>query len=103
MKKLQLFESYVQVLNEGKKEKKDKKWLKKAIKNPGKLHKDLDVPKDETIPMDKIKSKIEELQKKADAGLDKDESKLLRRLNLAKTMKKFKKPKKEKKEEDKKD
>ena len=98
MKKLELFEGYVHILNENKKEKKekkDKKWLKKAIKNPGKLHKDLDVAKDETIPMDKIDSKIEELQKKKDAGLEKKEEKLLRRLNLAKTMKKFKKPKKD--------
>lgn len=101
MKKLQLFESYVQVLNEGKKEKKDKKWLKKAIKNPGKLHKELGVSKTEIIPMEKIDSKIEELQKKKDAGLDKKEDKLLRRLNLAKTMKKFKKPKDKK--EDKKE
>lgn len=92
MKTLQLFEGFVQVLNEGKKEKKDKKWLKKAIKNPGKLHKQLGVPEDEKIPMEKINSKIEELEKKSegDKKLDKKESKLLRRLVLAKTMKKFK-------------
>lgn len=92
MKNLELYEGFVQVLNEKKQEKKDKKWIKKAIKNPGKLHKQLGVPEDEDIPMDKITSKIEELSKKAegDDKLSKKELKLFRRLNLAKTMKKFK-------------
>lgn len=92
MKNLELFEGFVQVLNEKNQEKKDKKWLKKAIKNPGKLHKQLGVPEDEKIPMEKINSKIGELSKKAegDEKLSKKELKLFRRLNLAKTMKKFK-------------
>ena len=103
MKTLQLFESFTySLLLEGKK-KKDKKWLKKAIKHPGALHKSLGVKEDETIPMEKIDSKIEELQKKKDAGLDKKEDKLLRRLNLAKTMKKFKNPKEKKEDKDKKE
>jgi hypothetical protein len=97
MKNLQLFEGFAySLVLEGKK-KKDKKWLKKAIKHPGALHKSLGVPEDETISMDKINSKISELEKSAegDKKLDKKESKLLRRLNLAKTMKKFKKDKKD--------
>ncbi len=113
MKKLQLFESFTySLVLEGKK-KKDKKWLKKAIKHPGALHKSLGVKEDETIPMEKITSKITELEKasEGDKKLDKKEAKLLRRLNLAKTMKKFKKgkkeetkePKEDKKEEDKKE
>ena len=109
MKTLQLFESFTySLVLEGKK-KKDKKWLKKAIKHPGALHKSLGVKEDDTIPMEKITSKIAELEKAAegDKKLDKKESKLLRRLNLAKTMKKFnkvkKEPKEDKKEEDKKE
>jgi len=101
MKRLQLFEGFTYNLVLENKKKKDKKWLKKAIKHPGALHKSLGVSEDETIPMEKINSKIEELEKSAegDKKLDKKESKLLRRLNLAKTMKKFGKKKKEKKEE----
>ena len=101
MKRLQLFEGFTyNLVLEGKK-RKDKKWLKKAIKNPGALHKTLGVPEDESIPIEKINSKIDELEKSAegDKKLDKKESKLLRRLLLAKTMKKFKKDKKDKKEE----
>lgn len=88
MKNLLLFEGFTETINEKKKEKKDKKWIQKAIKHPGKLHKELGVPEDDTIPMSKIDSKIKELEKKDD--LTKKESKLLRRLNLAKTMKEFK-------------
>ena len=101
MKRLQLFESFAYSLVLENKKKKDKKWLKKAIKHPGSLHKSLGVPEDEKIPLDKINSKVEELEKAAegDKKLDKKESKLLRRLLLAKTMKKFKKGKKEKKED----
>lgn len=113
MKRLQLFEDFTyNLILEGKK-KKDKKWLKKAIKHPGALHKSLGVKEDETIPLEKINSKIEDLEKasEGDKKLDKKDSKLLRRLLLAKTMKKFKKgkkeetkePKEDKKEEDKKD
>jgi len=89
MKNLVLFEGYVQILKEGKKEKKDKKWIQKVIKKPGALHKALGISKDDTIPMSTINDKIEELEKKSegDKKLDKKELKLLRRLNLAKTLK----------------
>ena len=90
MRHLDLFEGYTFLLQEKKAEKKAEKWIQKAIKKPGALHKALDVPKDESIPMEKINKKIEELQEKKDKedeGLTKKESKLLRRLNLAKTLK----------------
>lgn len=89
MKRLMLFESYSELLQEKKKEKKDLKWIHKVIKKPGALHKALGVPKDEKIPAEKINSKIEELQKAAegDKKLSKKERKLLRRLTLAKTLK----------------
>jgi hypothetical protein len=103
MKRIQLFEGFTYNLILENKKKKDKKWIKKAIKHTGALHKSLGVKKDEKIPLEKITSKIEELEKEAkgDKKLDKKESKLLRRLNLAKTMKKFKKeePPKEKEED----
>jgi len=89
MTHLELFEGYI-ILQEKKKE---KKWIAKAIKHSGKLHKDLDIPKDDVIPMDKIEDKIKELEKKKDEnneeGLTKKESKMLKRLNLAKTLKEF--------------
>jgi len=97
MRNSQLFESYVELIQEKKKEekkkKKDLKWINKALgdKSSGKLHKVLDIPKDEKIPDDKINSKIEELEKSAegDKKLSKKERKLLRRLVLAKTLKSF--------------
>lgn len=89
MKTLVLFESYVEILKEGKKEKKDKKWIQKAIKKPGALHKALGIGKDEKIPLDTINDKIEKLEKEAegDKKLNKKDRKLLRRLVLAKTLK----------------
>jgi len=101
MKNLQLFEGFTYSLILEKKKKKDKKWLNKAIKNPGALHKSLGVKKDETIPMDKINSKIEELKKESegDKKLNKKDSKLLRRLLLATTMKQFGKKEEDKKED----
>jgi len=32
----------------------DKKWIQKAVKKPGQLHKDLHVPADKPIPQDKL-------------------------------------------------
>ena len=40
MKKLMLFEGYISLLNENKKEKKDLNWIHKSIKKPGALHKE---------------------------------------------------------------
>lgn len=56
------------------------KWIKGAIKNPGKLHRELGVPQGEKIPEKKLakaeKSKNPTIRKEA---------------NLAKTLKKMKK------------
>jgi hypothetical protein len=89
MRHLDLFEGHTFLLQEKKAEKKAEKWLQKAIKKPGALHKALGVSKDESIPMDTINKKIEELdkKKKEEEGLTKKELKMLRRLNLAKTLK----------------
>jgi predicted patatin/cPLA2 family phospholipase len=86
MKHINLFEEQVSLITE---KKKGKKWIQKAIKTPGALKKHFGIEKDETIPMEKINSEIEKLHKKKEGGekLSKEESKLLRRLNLAKTLK----------------
>jgi hypothetical protein len=89
MKHLQLYEGFLQVFKETKKEKKDLTWIYKSIGNPSsELYKTLDV-QDGQIPIEKIDSKITELQDKRGKGekLTKKESKLLRRLELAKTLK----------------
>lgn len=58
----------------------DKKWIAKAIKHPGKLHRELGVPEGKKIPAKKLakaeKSKNPTIRKEA---------------NLAKTLKKMKK------------
>lgn len=89
MKKLMLFEGYISLIKENKKEKKDLNWIHKSIKKPGALHKALGIPKEDNIPMEKINSKIEELQKEAegDKKLSKKDRKMLRRLVLAKKLK----------------
>lgn len=91
MKHIQIYEKFglIEEKKAEKKRKKDIKWIQKSIENPGALHRALDVPIGETIPMEKINSKIEELQKESegDKKLDKKERKLLRRLILAKTLK----------------
>lgn len=89
MKNLELFEGFTLLLEKKKKDKKDKKWIQKAIKKPGTLHKALGIDKDEKVPMEIIDKKIEELEKEAegDKKLKKKDRKLLRRLVLAKTLK----------------
>jgi uncharacterized membrane-anchored protein YhcB (DUF1043 family) len=65
-------------------EEKEKKWIQKAIKKPGALHKALKVKKDEKIP----EGKLEKAAKKG--------GKLGRRAKLAMTLRKMSKKKKEK-------
>ncbi len=65
-------------------EEKDKKWIQKAIKKPGALHKALKVKKDEKIPEKK-------LEKASEKG-----GKLGRRARLAMTLRKMSKDKKNK-------
>ena len=54
------------------------KWIQKAIKNPGALHRALGVPEGKTIPKDKI----EKASKSSNQTMRK-------RANLAKTLSKF--------------
>ena len=72
-------------------EKKGEKWMQKAFdpSHKGELHKLLDVPEDEDIPMSKINAELKKLKGKED--LTKKELALLRKLNLAKTAKKISK------------
>lgn len=56
------------------------KWIKKAIKHPGKLHRELGVPQGEKIPAKKLE--------KAEHSKNKT---IRREANLAKTLKKLRK------------
>lgn len=93
MRHLELFEGYTLILEKKKTGKKAtekaEKWIQKAIKKPGSLHKALGISEDSDIPMEKINSKIETLEKEAegDKKLSKKDRKLLRKLVLAKTLK----------------
>ena len=64
-------------------------WIKKAIKKPGALRKQLGVKKGEKIPVAPLNKKIATLRKKGegDKKLTKPERTELRRLQLAKTLK----------------
>ena len=94
MKHLELFEGYVNLQEKKEEGKGEKKWISKMVKHNGKLHKDLNIAENETIPMSAIEDKIKELHQKVvdnpETPLDKKDSKLLKRLNLAKTLKSLK-------------
>jgi hypothetical protein len=64
------------------------KWIQKTKMKKGSLHKKLNVPEDEKIPQDKLKSLKKELTKKAegDKKLNASDSKLLKQVNLALTL-----------------
>lgn len=70
-------------------EKKEKKWIQKTGMKKGALHKKLNVPEGEKIPQSKLKSLKDELTKKAEGGkkLSPSDSKLLKQVNLALTLK----------------
>ena len=70
----------------------EKNWIKGAIKKPGALRKSMGAKKGEKIPMEKINKKISTLRKKGegDKKLSKADSTELKRLNLAKTLRKMK-------------
>jgi len=57
------------------------KFIKKAIKKPGQLHRDLGIPQDKKIPADKLKKAA------------KQKGKVGQRARLALTLKSFKKNK----------
>lgn len=67
----------------------EKKWIQKTDMKKGALHKKLDVPKDEKIPQAKLKSLKKELMKKGegDKKLSAGDSKLLKQVNMALTLK----------------
>lgn len=69
--------------------KSEKKWIQKTDMKKGALHKKLNVPEDEKIPQAKLKSLKKELMKKAegDKKLSASDSKLLKQVNLALTLK----------------
>jgi hypothetical protein len=56
-------------------------WISEAISSPGALHKDLNVPKGEKIPMKKLKK------------AEKEGGKVAKRAILAETLRNFKKKK----------
>lgn len=60
-------------------------WIEDAIKEPGRLHRYFGIPEDENIPMSKIDAEIAKIKKKDDRT--KEDTSLLRALNLAKTLK----------------
>ena len=65
------------------------KWIQKTDMKKGALHKKLGVPEGDKIPQSKLKSLKSKLQKKAedDKKLSADDSKLLKQVNLALTLK----------------
>ena len=80
----------------------EKKWIKDAIKKPGSLRKSMKKKKDEKITksdinseLKKLKSKDKDKKKPGIQGLNKDDLKKFRRLNLAKTLSGMKKENKE--------
>ena len=70
--------------------------LKSIVKSAIELHKKLGVPEGDKIPQDKLKSLKSKLQKKAegDKKLSSEDSKLLKQVNLALTLKGIKENKK---------
>jgi hypothetical protein len=74
------------------------KWIQKTKMNKGALHKKLGVAADEKIPVSKLKSMKKELMKKGegDKKLTSADSKLLKQVNLALTLKDIKESNKSK-------
>ncbi len=74
-------------------EESNEKWIQKTDMEKGALHKKLNVPKDEKIPVTKLKKLKSELSKKSegDKKLSQSDSKLLKQVNLALTLKDIKK------------
>ena len=71
----------------------ESKWVQDAVEHPGRLHKHFGIPEDQTIPQAKINKEIARLHKKKESkgSLSKEETSLLRALNLGKRLKKMKK------------
>jgi hypothetical protein len=79
------------------KESKTEKWIQDTDMKKGSLHKKLGVPEGEKLSVSKLKSLKKELSKKGegDKKLSKEDSKLLKQVNLALTLKNIKESKKE--------
>lgn len=77
------------------KESSEEKWIQKTEMKKGALHKKLGVPEGNKIPESKLKSLKKELSKKAegDKKLSPEDSKLLKQVNLALTLKGIKESK----------
>jgi hypothetical protein len=67
-------------------EKSSAEWISDAIKEPGRVHRYFGIPEDETIPLSKINTEIDNLRNKEERT--EEETSLLRALNLAVTLKK---------------
>ena len=65
----------------------DGKWIQKAIKHPGALREHYNVPEGEDIPVGKMKADQKRLQDKEDKS--DEESKLLKQINLALSLRKM--------------
>jgi hypothetical protein len=67
----------------------DKKWIQKAIKKPGALRKEMGAKEGEPIPQEKLDAKKAELEraKEKKGKLTDTQRRLLRRINLAETLK----------------
>jgi len=73
-----------------KKAARQKKWIQSAIKRPGALHRQLGIPEGKKIPREKLLEIKRRLTAKAKKGkLSPSELRLLRRVNLALTLRKF--------------
>ena len=72
--------------------KEDKNWIQKTKMHKGALHKKLGIPEGDKIPNSKLQSLKKELMKKGegDKKLSADDSKLLKQVNLALTLKSVK-------------
>lgn len=70
----------------------EEKWIQKTKMHKGALHKKLGIPEGDKIPQAKLKSLKKELMKKAegDKKLSAEDSKLLKQVNLALTLKSVK-------------
>jgi len=70
-------------------EEKEEKWIQKTDMKKGALHKELGIPEDKNIPVSKLKSLKSKLMKKGegDKKLSAKDSKLLKQVNLALTLK----------------
>lgn len=75
--------------------KEEEKWIQKTEMKKGALHKKLGVPQGEKIPVSKLKSVKKDLMKKSegDKKLSATDSKLLKQVNLALTLKDIKESK----------